>query len=298
MKKANNKSLISCLFSVLMLALTLSVINPMTAQAAVKLNKTEASVKVGKTTKLKIRGAKSAKVKWSSSKKKIATVSNKGVVTGKKPGKTTIKAKVSGKTYKCQLAVLCKRHKYVETTVPATAEHGAYKCKKCKVCGHETDKENIITEAEAQAKLLALKAQYPDDSLWGEEKTYLWGGQIHTYACGAFAATLQDAVFGTDAPMHNHNNLYDTKIGDIISYVTPSGVGHKVIVIAKNNTTLIIAQGNVNGRVYWDHPEKYGRFKILSTTSFEYDFSSLDTDMPDILLNPMSTKSITTRYPQ
>ncbi|WP_408071441.1 Ig-like domain-containing protein [Butyrivibrio sp. JL13D10] len=292
MKKANNKSLLSYLFSVLMLTLTLSIMNPVTVEAAAKLNKTEASVKVGKTTKLKIKGTKGAKVKWSSSKKKIATVSNKGVVTGKKPGKTTIKAKVSGKTYKCQLSVLCRQHKYVETTVPATAEHSAYKCKKCKVCGHETDKEEIVqlTEAEVQAKLMALKSQYPEGMPWGMEKTYLWYNTEPTQACGAFAALLQDTVFGVTAPIRMHNNLYDIKIGDVVGYAGPAGP-HGGIVIARNGDIITTAEGNVGGTVMWGR-----QYKITSATTLAYMFQQSDTEFVPVGSYPL--KWIATRYEQ
>ncbi|WP_026494890.1 Ig-like domain-containing protein [Butyrivibrio sp. WCD3002] len=291
MKKANNKSLLSCLFSVLMLTLTLSIMNPVTAEAAVKLNKTEASVKVGKTTKLKIKGAKGAKVKWSSSKKKIATVSNKGVVTGKKPGKTTIKAKVGGKTYKCQLSVFCKRHKYVETTIPATSEHGAYKCKKCKVCGYETDKEEIVqlTEAEAQAKIMALKSQYPDGTPWGMDKTYFWEAtNERCVACGAFAALLQDTVFGVTAPIRRHNNLYDIKIGDVVGYVGPAGP-HAGIVIARNGDIVTTADGNVGGTVAWGR-----QYKITSATILASWLQQSDTEFVPVGSYPL--KWIATRY--
>ena len=289
MKKANNRSLLCYLFSVLMLALTLSVMNPMTVQAAVKLNKTETTVKVGKTTKLKVKGTKGAKVKWSSSKKKIATVSNKGVVTGKKPGKTTINAKVGGKTYKCQLSVLCKRHKYVETTVPATSEHGAYKCKKCKVCGYETDKEEIVqlTETEAQAKLMALKSQYPDGTPWGMDKTYLWYNTEPTQACGAFAALLQDTVFGVTAPIHKHNNLYDIKIGDVVGY-TGSGLSHGGIVIARNGNIITTAEGNVGGAVVWGR-----QYEITSATTLTWMFQLSDTEF---IPADVSLKWVATRY--
>ena len=72
--------------------------------ATVKLNKKKATVAVGNTVKLKMNGT-SKKVKWSSNNKKVATVTSKGVVKGKKPGTATIKAKVAGKTYKCKVTV-------------------------------------------------------------------------------------------------------------------------------------------------------------------------------------------------
>lgn len=72
--------------------------------ATIKLNKKSVTLTKGKTTTLKVTGTKK-KVKWSSSNKKIATVSSKGKVTAKKAGTTYINAKVNGKTLKCKVTV-------------------------------------------------------------------------------------------------------------------------------------------------------------------------------------------------
>ena len=45
------------------------------------------------------------KVVWKSSNSKIATVSKKGVIKGRKKGKCIIKAKCKGKTYKCKVKI-------------------------------------------------------------------------------------------------------------------------------------------------------------------------------------------------
>lgn len=74
------------------------------AASKVKINKTKATVYVGKTTTLKVSGTKKV-VKWKTSNKKVATVSSKGKVTAKKAGSATITAKVSGKSYKCKVTV-------------------------------------------------------------------------------------------------------------------------------------------------------------------------------------------------
>lgn len=74
------------------------------AASGFRLNKTEVVVYVGKKTALKIRGA-SGKVVWSTKDKKIAAVSRSGKVTGKKAGKTTVKAKVDKKSVKCAVTV-------------------------------------------------------------------------------------------------------------------------------------------------------------------------------------------------
>ena len=70
-----------------------------------KLNKSKAVIRVGKKIKLRVKNAGGKKVKWTSTKKKIASVTKKGVVKGKKAGKTVIKAKVGKKTLKCRVTV-------------------------------------------------------------------------------------------------------------------------------------------------------------------------------------------------
>lgn len=64
--------------------------------AKVKLSRTKATLEVGDSVKLKVKNYK-GKVKWSSSKKKVASVSKKGVVTAKKKGKAVITAKAGVK---------------------------------------------------------------------------------------------------------------------------------------------------------------------------------------------------------
>ena len=61
-----------------------SFIRPVDVQAAkVKLNKSAVTIYRGASTSLKVSGSKK-KVKWSSSKKSVASVSASGKVTGKK----------------------------------------------------------------------------------------------------------------------------------------------------------------------------------------------------------------------
>ncbi|RDY31422.1 Ig-like domain-containing protein [Lachnotalea glycerini] len=81
-------------------------------EAAVKLNKSSATILVGKTLKLKMRGISSKKkVTWKSSNSKVATVSSSGVVTSLKSGTVKIYAKVNKKTYKCTVKVINNQYK-------------------------------------------------------------------------------------------------------------------------------------------------------------------------------------------
>lgn len=84
--------------------ISLKVVGKNKVKRIPKLNKTKVTLKKGKTVKLKVLYIKK-RVKWSSTKKSVATVNKKGVVKGKKPGKAIIIAKVKGKKYKCKLTV-------------------------------------------------------------------------------------------------------------------------------------------------------------------------------------------------
>ena len=78
------------------------------AQASVKgkLNVKSVTLATGKSVTLKVKNKGKAKVRWSSSKKKIASVSSRGKVKAKKKGKATIKVIMkSGASAKCKVVV-------------------------------------------------------------------------------------------------------------------------------------------------------------------------------------------------
>ena len=78
--------------------------------AKTKLNKTSLTLEEGEAATLKVTGSKKT-IKWSSSDKKIATVTNKGKVTAKKAGNCKIIAKSGSKRYICKLKVIKKDSK-------------------------------------------------------------------------------------------------------------------------------------------------------------------------------------------
>ena len=77
--------------SVPLLPINQGVIN--VQAATIKLNKKEITLKVGQSKTLKLTGTKN-KVKWRSKNAKVATVTSKGKVTGRKSGVTFVIAKV------------------------------------------------------------------------------------------------------------------------------------------------------------------------------------------------------------
>ena len=86
--------------------------------ASVRLNKTKIVLVVGQTYNLKVSGTKKTP-KWSSSNKKIVSVTKKGVVKGLKKGTATITAKIGKKTYKCKVTVEAPKLSSTKKTVTA-----------------------------------------------------------------------------------------------------------------------------------------------------------------------------------
>ena len=97
--KIRRKRFISVLFVFVM-----TVLFAVPAFAKPKLNKKTIKITSEQHVKLTVTGTK-RKPKWSSSNKKVASVSKTGEVRGRKAGSAVIKAKVGGKTLKCKVTV-------------------------------------------------------------------------------------------------------------------------------------------------------------------------------------------------
>lgn len=69
-----------------------------------KLSRSSLKLAIKEKQVLKLKGC-SHKVKWSSNRPQVATVSKKGRITAKEPGTAVIKAVVHGKTYRCRITV-------------------------------------------------------------------------------------------------------------------------------------------------------------------------------------------------
>lgn len=115
------------ILTILLMTMLIMACIPFTVHAAtVKLNKKTASITVGKTVQLKLLN-NNKKVTWTSSNKKIATVSSKGLVKGIKKGTCKITAKVGSKKYLCTVTVNAKAAKLnssnIKTTLKAEYEY-------------------------------------------------------------------------------------------------------------------------------------------------------------------------------
>ena len=102
MKKMQNTCAVALAFSMILTSASIAQTDTVSA-AKLKLSKTKATLTVGKTLKLKVKGAK--KVKWSSNNSGVASVSSKGVVKAKRVGSAKITAKVKKKKLTCKITV-------------------------------------------------------------------------------------------------------------------------------------------------------------------------------------------------
>lgn len=107
MDKMKGKSIFkTCVFFLIAFILTSGILSASceVQAASPKLNYKSATMWVGDRLQLKVKNTKE-KIKWSSNKKMIATVSAKGKVKAKKAGKVVITAKVGSKKYQCKIVV-------------------------------------------------------------------------------------------------------------------------------------------------------------------------------------------------
>lgn len=98
---------------IFIIALTLCILPALNVTAATKqiniVVKTTFKLQKGEKIKLYVKGYKNNKnVRWKSSNIKIATVSQKGVVTGKKGGTCKITATIGKRKYRTKIFVISK----------------------------------------------------------------------------------------------------------------------------------------------------------------------------------------------
>lgn len=111
------KAFVAALFVAVMTA-TLFIPALEASAGNVELSKSKIVLVVSQAYTLRLTGTKKTPA-WSSSDKKIASVSKKGVVKGLKKGSATIQAKLGKKTYKCRVTVEEPKISLTKKTVKA-----------------------------------------------------------------------------------------------------------------------------------------------------------------------------------
>lgn len=196
---------------------------PDTADAAakktvLKLEKTKVSVEQGSKVKLKIVQKNIKKIKsrkWSSGNKKIASVTKKGVVSGKKAGKsTTVTCKVKyvirssektkSKTLKCKVTVKEKDVPEVKSNAQLyqAAVVDSMVASEDEICPlvSLTKDDKLVTWDDQGRVLLCTWHNYPDSYPKGEKVTINWG-YVWTYTDKEIATYADELKTAEDPEM-------------------------------------------------------------------------------------------------
>ena len=114
------KKKIVAIVSIVALMISLFVFTPDSnaGVATMNLTKQKKTISVGQSFQLKLDGLKASKVKWSSSKPSVASVSKKGIVKGLTAGTTNIIGKYKGIKFLIKVTVKAKPTEKTEYGIP------------------------------------------------------------------------------------------------------------------------------------------------------------------------------------
>lgn len=278
-------SFLIVLFAVMVSTLTFSSTTQMNnVQAAkVKISKKKATVYVGYTVQLRIKGTKK-KVKWSSSNKKVASVDKTGEVDAKKPGKATITGKVGKKKYKCKITV--KNFDDDDHEVDSKQENNIVE-----VTSVSLNKNDIELEIGSKEKLLATV--YPQNAtnksvIWksgnnavatvGSDGTVVAVGAGTTYitaTSGTKIANCRVVVKGFGSVSGNITYLYNNFRGNV------ADTNAVIILISTSGTAK--SMPNLSSYVNWGlttsiNPyNSYGVYMTKADGTGKYQFNHIPT---------------------
>lgn len=176
------------------------------ATRTVKLNKTKVSLRVGKTVKLKVCGT-NKKVRWTSKKKSVATVTATGKVRAKKVGAAQIVAEVSRKKYICKVTVV--QNKPISQVTEKPSEPTSAPTPRPSAASVPTPKPTLTPEPEPSQKIYTFRSE----SLLEEHY------QKHGVEMGF--ATKEDYVAAANVVIHSPDALHklEAEDGDDVYYL-------------------------------------------------------------------------------
>jgi len=130
------------------------------------------------------------------------------------------------------------------------------------------------SSADVNTRLMALKATYPEGTLWGMGNAYKGNNSRpwsvpNPVACQAFAYLVQDTVFGsttikfldtTSEFNRYYKNAEARSFDDIWNSLRPGDIihdnNHSVVVLSKSENSITVVEGNYSinhgpGMVHW-----------------------------------------------
>lgn len=185
-------------------------------------------------------------------------------------GEKTFTCEDCGDSYTVSIPAGQHNFQQVSTVAPSKAGHG-YSLFRCSLCGKMEERNRVDynpTQQQVYTDIMALKEQYPTGMKWDESNLYntpYEGAPFQGCACGAFALTISDSVFG-DLPYRKIAfEPNDLRAGDIVTMLSSSSssVGHAVVVLEAYPTYMVVTEGNLNEKVYWGRSIKYSDITVI-----------------------------------
>ena len=223
----------------------------------IKLTKTKLSMTAGTSRTIKLKGAKASKVKWSSSKKSVATVS-KGKIKARKAGKATITAKYKNRKYRCKVTVRNKKEEpVIEPEQPADNPIDPSQ-------DPEQPAEGTDTPAEEQKLKMMLgstevEVEWLDNDSVAALKELVKDKPL-TIQMSMYGGFEQVGSLGTRLPRNDKETT--TSAGDIVLYS-----GNQIVVFYGSNSWAYTRLGHITDKTKAELKELLGNGDITLTIS-------------------------------
>lgn len=231
-----------------------SVIVRFSKKKVIRLSEKSLNMNTGDSKTIKLKGASAKKVKWSTSNKKIATVS-KGKIKAKKPGTVTITAKYKNKKYKCKVVVR-------EKEKPVDDEN-----KNEDVTPEEKDDINPEeTDKPAIERILTMKIGDKNVAVdWEENESVaalrdLVSEKPLTIQMSMYGGFEQVGAVGESLPRNDVQ--ITTSAGDIVSYS-----GNQIVVFYGSNSWAYTRLGHITDQSAEDMTKLLGNGDVCITLS-------------------------------
>lgn len=110
-------------------------------------------------------------------------------------------------------------------------------------------------DAVVKAAIMSFKQTYYEGLPWTDANNRYYNPKWNLigYGCVAFAMTISDNVYGSNANINVINNPSpsDIRVGDVVKYYLPNNRTHWVVVTDVSDTSITICEGNYNSKIHW-----------------------------------------------
>ena len=148
--------------------------------------------------------------------------------------------------------------------------------------GADISSITVINQADVKGRLDAVKAQYPQGSVWDDNTEYKG-----YYACQGFAVMLEELVFNCklETPHYIDRLTYRSQVYPGCVYQTGipgSDMSHIAVIIEVTSDGFIVAEGNNDGKVNYTRKIRWNSMINGIRRARTYEMQEPDCDLDDI----------------